>query len=63
MYKVGDTVRHIRTGRVYVIVLVAKSVVDQSLQYIYRSLGNPSETPWVRSAAQMEDGRFEVHAL
>lgn len=63
MYNIGDTVRHIRTGRVYVIVLVAKSVTDLSPHYVYRSLGNPAETPWVRSAAQMEDGRFELHAV
>ena len=63
MYNIGDTVRHIRTGRVYVIVLVAKSVVDLSDHYIYRSLGSPNELPWVRSASQMEDGRFEMHAV
>lgn len=62
----GDTVKHCKTGHLYVILLdrSAKVVIENNGKpaYAYRRKGGRpgSSAMWIRDADEMEDGRFEL---
>jgi hypothetical protein len=62
----ASVVRHIKSAGLYVIVLgphLVKIEATAQPAYAYRALqndGTPTGALWVRSQAEMEDGRFEL---
>ena len=58
MYAVGDKVTHLKTGRVYVILMLVTETTTGKPAYVYEAVINDFPHPFVRSATQMEDGRF-----
>jgi hypothetical protein len=64
MFLRGRRVRHKKSGGVYVIVsdLTAKLRLESSDEpaYAYTSVDAGEHPTWVRSAKEMEDGRFEL---
>ena len=62
MYKVGDKVRHIKTGGEYEIVCVPSEEMrlEHNNETFYAYKGAMALGPcWHRSKSEMEDGRFE----
>lgn len=65
-FKLGQLVRHVKTGHLYKII-VTSGVIEKTLElaYVYVE-ANPdvydvnAYALWVRSRAEMEDGRFEL---
>lgn len=53
----GDVVKHIKSGGVYVIDLLARMESNAEPVYAY-SLICDRQVVWIRPATQMEDGRF-----
>lgn len=60
-FPVLTSVRHVKSGRVYLIVAVnCRIEKDDVPAYAYMEHHVPNATIWVRPQAEMEDGRFEV---
>ncbi len=58
LFKPGNTLRHIKTGGFYKVVLLANIEASLDPAYVYESL--QSHDFWIRPKAEMEDGRFEL---
>jgi len=62
-FEEGAKVKHVKTQRLYKIVMSPDSYlrIEKTLEpaYVYRSYESP-HTRWVRPATEMEDGRFEL---
>ena len=58
IFKPGAKLRHIKTGGLYKVLLMAN--VESTLEpaYVYESM--QSHNFWIRPKAEMEDGRFEL---
>lgn len=58
LFKPGSKLRHIKTGGLYKVVLLANIEANLEPAYVYESM--QSNDFWIRSKAEMEDGRFEL---
>lgn len=61
LFGLQETVRHVRTGREYVILALPASTRIESIQapaYLYRARYGSDAFGWVRPQTEMEDGRF-----
>jgi hypothetical protein len=56
-FQPGQLLKHLKTGGHYKILHLAKLESTKEDVYVYEALIN--HTIWVRSSAQMLDGRFE----
>lgn len=58
-FKGGDIVRHVRTKNLYEIKALPDLLrIESTGEPAYAYLGKSDRLVWVRSQAQMEDGRF-----
>ena len=60
IFKPGAKLRHIKTGGLYKVVLLANLEANLEPVYVYESM--QSHDFWVRPKAEMEDGRFQLIA-
>lgn len=64
-FQMGDVVRHSRSRRVYVILDIPENwlVLERTGEgaYIYRDATGKDMRRWIRSRAEMEDGRFVLY--
>lgn len=58
LFKPGSKLRHIKSGGVYKVVLLANIEATLEPAYVYESL--QSHDFWIRPKSEMEDGRFEL---
>ena len=58
LFKPGDKLKHIKTGGLYKVLLIANIEASLEPAYVYESL--QSHDFWIRPQAEMEDGRFEL---
>lgn len=58
LFKPGGTLRHIKTGGFYKVVLLANIEASLEPAYVYESM--QSGDFWIRPQLEMEDGRFEI---
>ena len=58
LFKPGSKLRHIKTGGLYKVLLLANIEANLEPAYVYESL--QSHDFWIRPKAEMEDGRFEL---
>ena len=64
-FLVGDKIRHIKTGKEYIVRRVPPFLIIEAtntLSYAYSGDKTNSERDhwWVRPQTEMEDGRFEI---
>ena len=58
LFKPGTKLKHIKTGGLYKVLLLANIEATLEPAYVYESL--QSHDFWVRPQEEMEDGRFEL---
>jgi hypothetical protein len=58
LFKPGAKLKHIKTGGLYKVLLIANVEASLEPAYVYESL--QSHDFWIRPQAEMEDGRFEL---
>ena len=58
LFKPGSTLRHIKTGGFYKVVLLANIEASLEPADVYESM--QSHDFWIRPQLEMEDGRFEI---
>jgi hypothetical protein len=58
LFKPGSRLKHLKTGGFYKVVLLANIEASLEPAYVYESM--QSHDFWIRSKAEMEDGRFEL---
>ncbi len=60
LFKPGSKLKHIKTGGLYKVVLLANIEATLEPAYVYESM--QSHDFWIRPKTEMEDGRFELIA-
>ncbi len=55
-FQAGDQLIHLKSGGLYRVIGLGKIAANLEDVYIYEAMCN--QTLWVRSKAEMEDGRF-----
>lgn len=58
LFKPGSKLKHLKSGGLYKVVLLANIEASLEPAYVYESL--QSHDFWIRPQAEMEDGRFEL---
>lgn len=58
LFKPGSKLKHVKTGGLYKVLLLANVEATLAPAYVYESL--QSHDFWIRPQAEMEDGRFEL---
>ncbi|QWE11074.1 hypothetical protein [Polynucleobacter sp. es-EL-1] len=58
LFKPGSKLKHLKTGGLYKIVLLANIEATLEPSYVYESM--QTHDFWIRPKAEMEDGRFEL---
>jgi hypothetical protein len=58
LFKPGAKLKHVKTGGLYKVVLLANLEASLEPAYVYESL--QSHDFWIRPKAEMEDGRFAL---
>jgi hypothetical protein len=61
IFKTGDIVKHVKSGRDYQIYGLCIIEETNTIAYYYKS--NSKGVVWIRSKAEMEDGRFVLVTL
>ena len=61
LFKPGSKLRHVKTGGLYKVVLLANVEANLEPAYVYESL--QSHDFWIRPKAEVEDGRFELVSI
>lgn len=60
IFKPGAKLKHLKTGGLYRVILLANIEASLEPAYVYESM--QSHDFWVRPKAEMEDGRFQLIA-
>jgi len=58
LFKPGSTLKHIKTGGLYKVVLLANIEANLEPAYVYESM--QTHDFWIRPKLEMEDGRFTL---
>ena len=59
MFKIGDCVKHKKSGKFYTIFCIGHTEKDEKPCYVYGSTS--FSNVWVRGKESMEDGRFVLN--
>lgn len=58
LFKPGSKLKHLKTGGLYKVILLANIEATLEPAYVYESM--QTHDFWIRPQAEMEDGRFEL---